>query len=178
MSERTKGWLRSPDLLAKKPLIGWIMFIVGIVVFTLLANWSSGQRPIDKKWTPQFTNACIDTRIEYFQGSAEFYQARLTLVMREWWSSAALWVVFIIRPLLEGNLEWCCWQYRRPVIFLAISHISPPPSGVRGPDWDHIDRSRVSQRACCHAVTLYGPARLPFYFRRYLSRSGNWVVMY
>lgn len=37
MNEDKKGWLSSPDLLAKKPQIGWMMFLIGLLVFGLMA---------------------------------------------------------------------------------------------------------------------------------------------
>ena len=71
MSERTKGWLRSPDLLAKKPLIGWIMFIVGIVVFTLLAIDLVANGPLIKVDT-SITNALHDTALSISKGLLNF----------------------------------------------------------------------------------------------------------
>jgi undecaprenyl-diphosphatase len=71
MSERTKGWLRSPDLLAKKPLIGWIMFIIGVVVFTLLAINLKANGPL-LKVDISVTNALHDTALNVSKGMLNF----------------------------------------------------------------------------------------------------------
>jgi undecaprenyl-diphosphatase len=37
LNGRTGGWLSSPNLLAKKPQIGWIPFLIGMFIFGLMA---------------------------------------------------------------------------------------------------------------------------------------------
>ena len=123
MSERTKGWLRSPDLLAKKPLIGWIMFIVGIVVFTLLAIDLVANGPLIKVDT-SITNALHDTALSISKGLLNFIKLGWTFgnegvmilgglmgvyfIIRRYWKE--LWMVAV------GNIGG-------PLLFLAISHI-------------------------------------------------------
>ena len=71
MSERIKGWLRSPDLLAKKPQIGWIMFIIGVLVFTLLAINLETNGPLIKMDT-SITNTLHDTALSISKGLLNF----------------------------------------------------------------------------------------------------------
>ena len=71
MSERSKGWLRSPDLLAKKPQIGWIMFIIGVLVFTLLAINLETNGPLIKMDT-SITNTLHDTALSISKGLLNF----------------------------------------------------------------------------------------------------------
>ena len=39
MKKNNRGWLTSPDLLAKNPRIGWILFFGGIFRCKALANF-------------------------------------------------------------------------------------------------------------------------------------------
>ncbi len=71
MSERSKGWLSSPDLLAKNPRIGWIMFIIGILVFTLLAINLVANGPLIKMDT-SITNTLHNTALSISKGLLNF----------------------------------------------------------------------------------------------------------
>jgi undecaprenyl-diphosphatase len=123
MSERIKGWLRSPDLLAKKPQIGWIMFIVGVLVFTLLAINLKVNGPLLKVDT-SVTNALHNTALSVSKGMLDFIKLGWTFgnegvmvlgglmglyfIIRRYWKE--LWMVAV------GNIGG-------PLMFLALSHI-------------------------------------------------------
>ena len=123
MSERIKGWLRSPDLLAKKPQIGWIMFIVGVLVFTLLAINLKANGPLLKVDT-SVTNALHNTALNVSKGMLNFIKLGWTFgnegvmvlgglmglyfIIRRYWKE--LWMVAV------GNIGG-------PLMFLALSHI-------------------------------------------------------
>jgi undecaprenyl-diphosphatase len=123
MSERIKGWLRSPDLLAKKPQIGWIMFIVGVFVFTLLAINLKANGPLLKVDT-SVTNALHNTALNVSKGMLNFIKLGWTFgnegvmvlgglmglyfIIRRYWKE--LWMVAV------GNIGG-------PLMFLALSHI-------------------------------------------------------
>ena len=123
MSERPKGWLRSPDLFAQKPLIGWIMFIAGVFIFTLLAINLVANGPLLTVDT-SVTNSLHETALSISSGLLNFIKLGWTFgnegvmvlgglmgvyfIIRRYWKE--LWMVAV------GNIGG-------PLLFLAISHI-------------------------------------------------------
>ena len=123
VNERPQGWLRSPDILAKKPIIGWIMFIVGILVFALLAINLVANGPLIAVDT-SITNSLHDTALSISKGLLNFIKLGWTFgnegvmilgglmgvyfIIRRYWKE--LWMVAV------GNIGG-------PLLFLAISHI-------------------------------------------------------
>jgi membrane-associated phospholipid phosphatase len=177
MSERIKGWLRSPDLLAKNQKIGWIMFIVGVLVFTLLAINLKANGPLLKVDT-SVTNSLHNTALNVSKGMLNFIKLGWTFgnegvmvlgglmglyfIIRRYWKE--LWMVAV------GNIGG-------PLMFLALSHIFnrhrpsfavPVSTTLTGPGFP-------SGHAVV-AVTLYGLLAY-LLIPTISSRFWKWVVI-
>jgi len=123
MRERSKGWLRSPDLLAKKPIIGWIMFIVGVLVFALLAINLKANGPLLKVDT-SVTNALHDTALNVSKGMLNFIKLGWTFGNEGVMVLGGLMgLYFIIRRYWKELWMVAVGAIGGPLIFLALSHI-------------------------------------------------------
>jgi undecaprenyl-diphosphatase len=122
MSERIKGWLRSPDLLAKKPQIGWIMFIVGVFVFTLLAINLKANGPLLKVDT-SVTNALHNTALNVSKGMLNFIKLGWTFGNEGVMVLGGLMGLYFIIRRYWKEFWLTLVGFGGSLLFLALSHL-------------------------------------------------------
>jgi membrane-associated phospholipid phosphatase len=120
---RYGGWLSSPDLFARKPFIGWILFFVGGVIFALLAINLKTNGPLLNTDT-SLTNAFHTTALRISKGMLAFVESGWYLgnegVML---LGGAMGLYFLFRRYWKEFWMTVAGGVGSPLIFLAVSHI-------------------------------------------------------
>jgi undecaprenyl-diphosphatase len=122
MSERSKGWLRSPDLLAKKPQIGWIMFIIGVLVFTLLAINLVANGPLIKM-DNSITNTLHNTALNVSKGMLNFIKLGWTFGNEGVMVLGGLMGLYFIIRRYWKEFWLTLVGFGGSLLFLALSHL-------------------------------------------------------
>lgn len=123
MSGHTRGWLRSPNLLAKHRRIGWSMFFVGVLVFALLAINLVADGPLIAVDT-SVANTLHDTALHISKGLLNFIKAGWTMGNEVVMALGLILIVyFVVRRYWQELWMGVVGNVGGPLLFLAISHI-------------------------------------------------------
>ena len=157
MNGRPKGWLSSPNVLARRPWIGWLMFFVGAIVFALLAINLKANGPL-LNFDTSVSNALHTTALNLSKGM-------LALLNSGWYLGNEVAIVlsllmglyFLIRRYWQEFWMDLVGNVGAPLLFLATSHIFnrhrpifavPVENTLTGPGFP--------SGHCVIAVTCYG----------------------
>jgi membrane-associated phospholipid phosphatase len=177
VKERIKGWLSSPNLLTRKPAIGWTMFVVGILVFALMAINLEANGPLIGVDT-SVSNSLHNTALNISSGLLNFIKSGwdlgnevaigLALIMGVYFIARRYWQEFWMTAAGAGG---------GPLIFLILSHLFnrhrpefavPVASNPTGPGFP--------SGHTVIAMTLYGLIAY-LLLPTISSRFGKWAVI-
>jgi undecaprenyl-diphosphatase len=177
MNGRPKGWLSSPNLLAKNPRIGWILFFIGVIVFALLAINYKANGPLLNMDTT-VSNALHTTALNASKGLLAFLNGgwflgnEVAIVL-----SLLMGIYFLIRRYWQEFWMDLAGNVGAPLLFIITSHIFnrhrpvfavPVENTLNGPGFP--------SGHCVIAVTCYGLLAY-LLLPRISSRFGKFMVI-
>jgi len=157
MNGRPKGWLSSPNVLAKRPWIGWVMFFVGVILFALLAINLKANGPL-LNFDTSVSNALHTTALSLSKGmlallnSGWYLGNEVAIVL-----SLLMGIYFLIKRYWQEFWMVLVGNVGAPLLFLATSHIFNRHRPVFAVPVEHtLSGPGFPSGHCVIAVTCYG----------------------